>query len=123
LTVATAADLATIRQWCGSDVGADGDQFDLIDVDERLDRLSSANMVALEILRQRRADLVHAGKVDVDGDVSHDPKDSIAALDRDIGRLEAVIGIESGDGTVTTSLMVRRSERGCTTSWPTNRCR
>lgn len=110
--MATATQLAILRSFCGSDVGADGDPFDLIDVDARLaDCGGSAHTVALQILRQRRADLVMGGKQDVDGDFSIDPTESIKALDRDITTLEGIVGNEAGTGTATTSLLVRRTGR------------
>lgn len=108
----TSAQLAVIRSYCGSDVGADGDSIDAIDVDDRLNRLGSSHAVALEILRQRRADMAMSpAKISVDGDFSQDATESIKALDRDIATLEAIVGRENGTGAASTSLMVRRSER------------
>ncbi len=108
----TAAQLAVIRSYCGADVGADGDTIDAIDVDARLAELGSSHAVALQILRQRRADLVMApAKIQVDGDFSQDATESIKALDRDIATLQAIIGRENGDGATVTSLMVRRTGR------------
>ena len=108
----TADQLAVIRSWCGSDVGANGDRFDAIDVDARLARLGSANAVALEILRQRRADFaVNPAEENVDGDFAAKTVENIKALERDIGRLETIVAAESGAGTSSTSLMVRRSDR------------
>lgn len=115
----TAAQLAVIRSYCGSDVGADGDTIDLIDVDERLAVLGSAHAVAHQILRQRRADMVMGpAKIDVDGDFSQDATESLKALDRDIATLEAIIGRENGDGVTQTSLMVRRTDRAARGTLP-----
>ena len=111
----TADELAVIRQFCGSDVGADGDAFDAIDVDARLARLISPYAVALEILRQRRADMAMSpAKISVDGDFAQDATESIRALDRDIAALVAIVDRENGTGGSTSSTMVRRTGRGCT---------
>ena len=110
--MATAADLATIRSWCGSDVGAPGDQFDTDDIDARLARLGTADQVALELLRARRADMVMSpAKISVDGDFSQDATESIRALDRQIATLEALVARAAGEGATSLSLMVRRTGR------------
>lgn len=106
------ADLAIVRSWCGSDVGAPGDQYDTVDIEARLERLGTAEQVALELLRARRADMVMSpAKIDVDGDFSQDATESIKALDRQILALEAVVARAAGEGATTTSLMVRRTGR------------
>ncbi len=101
--------LATIRSWVGSAVGRDGDTFDGDDLNTRFGVLGSAEAVALQILQQRRADIVLGNPVtwSISGDHSEDWMGNLQALDKHIAQLERMVGA----GTVTVTTMTREGPR------------
>jgi hypothetical protein len=104
--MATAAQLATIHSWIGTDTIIPAD------VDQRLARLGSAEAVSLELLRQRRADLLLSPtRIQVDGDVTVDWSDTIRGLDRAITSLEDIVGSRTGPRHVSMSSFGRPSTR------------
>lgn len=105
--------LATIRSWVGSSptIG---------DLELRLDRLGDPNLVALEVLRSRRADLVsNPMQFTVVGDYSENRTANLKAISDDILQLEKLTG--TGADVVTAGVLVRatsgRRIRTRTTGW------
>lgn len=84
--------LATIRRWCGSKIGRDGDLIDSVDLEERIGRCGSAEGAALEILGQARADIVLGNPTSftIVGDQTEDWSKNLDALDRHIAQLERI---------------------------------
>ena len=85
--------LALLRVWVGS-APADATERAVqeADFEARYDRLASVEAVALEVLRQRRADiLADPAKGSIDGDASWDWQANIERLDGDIARLERIV--------------------------------
>ena len=75
-----------LRRWL---LAALGPATDTTDLDQRYARLQSARSVALEVLRERRANLLAQPlKLSVSGVVSVDNSANIAALERQIAELE-----------------------------------
>ncbi len=96
--MATAEELAIVRSWAGTAV-TEGD------INEPLARLASPEAVALELLRQRRADLLaDPQSFTAAGDVSYDWGDRLADLDRTIGDLERRVGAAAGSSVSTAKL-------------------
>lgn len=88
--------LAVIRSWCGSTTGTSGDLHDSSDLDARMSRLGSPEAVSLEILRERRADMLsNPLSFQVQGDYSEDRAENLRALDVLIGQLERLVGAPS----------------------------
>ncbi len=112
-SVVSADDLAVIRSWCGSSVGdPDSDVFGQPDLVARMDRLGSAEAVALEVLRQRRADvLADPVSFSLAGDVAEDSAVNVAGLDAAIRQLEGIVGDRGGRGAVSVGRMVRAGGR------------
>lgn len=78
---------AATRAWLIGELGSDTDQVDL---EFRYNRLGTARATALEILRQRRADLLASPTVvGVSGVVSINQTANLAALERQIATLES----------------------------------
>lgn len=91
------ADLAVIQSWCGTTVGATHTTFTAADIETRLDRLSDPLAVALEVLRQRRADfLADPVTANLQGDFSRSTEANLRHLDGLIGQLEAAVGDSAG---------------------------
>ncbi len=84
--------LATIRRWCGSKVGGDGDVIDGTDLEERIGRCGSAEAAALEVLGQFRADIVTGNPTSwtITGDQSENWTENLKALDAQIAQLERI---------------------------------
>lgn len=104
------ADLREIRAW----VGADPDLHDLEDRYEALGNVAHA--VALQVLRERRAQMVldGPGKFDASGDTSEDWTANLASIERQITALEGSVdatSTPSGLHRVTTSQLVRPERR------------
>lgn len=98
------ATLAQIRSWVGSEPSND-------DLAVRFERLGSTNLTALEVLRERRANLLaDPAKVSVDGDASWDWSKNLEVLDKQVAELETVAGI-AGPGTVNVGRLVRTGRR------------
>lgn len=106
-----AGNLAVIRQWCGSAVGSpDAAAFDAADIEARLDRLGTAEKVALEVLGQVRADfLIDPASLTLVGDYSHDTSANLRALDARIAELQRLVGDPAGQ--IAVLPMVRDSAR------------
>lgn len=104
-------DLAVIRSWAGSTVGIDGaDQYGYDDIEARWARLHDPLAVAVEILRQRRADyLADPLTINLDGDYSANAAENVRALDRRISELERrIIQAAAGEtGSITVGTMER----------------
>ena len=100
--------LRIIQSWCGRTVGTmDDDTHDTGDIAARLERLSSAEAVAIEVLRQRRADMLRDPlNFSVEGDFSQDAAENIRRLDADIAALERIVGV-AGSRRVTVSHFTR----------------
>lgn len=98
----TAADIRTIRRWVGRapDDQRLGDYFDAADDD--------ALAAALDILEERRADLIAApGKLSADQDSREITESQLKRLDAQIERLEAEIArTDDDDDTVPDGLHV-----------------
>lgn len=79
---------AATRAWL---IGELGTATDRVDLELRYDRLGTARATALEILRQRLADLISDGPtvVGVSGVVSINQTANLAALERKIAYLES----------------------------------
>lgn len=91
--------LHVIRSWVGSNPSD-------TDLETRFDRLTDAQLVALEVLRERRADLVsNPAQFAVSGDYSQSTGKNIDALDADIVRLERLTG--TGVDVVRTGVLTR----------------
>lgn len=78
---------AAVRAWLVSQLGA---STDLADLDTRYARLGTARAVALEVLRERLAALVHdqPSTLSVSGVVSLSFAENIKAIERQIQALE-----------------------------------
>ncbi len=109
--MASAEDLAKVREWAGKAVTDD-------DIDDRLDRLGNAEAVALEILRERRADIVSDPQsFSADGgDVAYNWGTHLEQLNRLIGQLEAIVP-DAGGGAEIQVHELRRE--GVDRTWPT----
>lgn len=101
-------DLAIIRSWCGSTVGSiDHPLHPWNDVEDRLARLHTPEAVALEILRQRRADFTaDPASYGIEGDATVNTAENLRQLDRQISRLEQHLAT-GGDGTLTSGRLTR----------------
>lgn len=79
---------AATRAWLTMQLGT---ATDLVDLDARYTRLGTARAVAIEVLYERRAALVHGqpGTVNVPGVVSINVGENIKAIERQIAALEA----------------------------------
>lgn len=76
--------LADIRQWVGTRRPTDAD------LEVRYLRLGSVTAVALQVLRERLADmLIDAAKFDADGDASYDYSANLKLLESKVHQLEA----------------------------------
>lgn len=108
-----ADDLAVIRSWCGSAVGSpDGDRYSTADLAARLGRLGSPHRVALEVLRERRADLlVDPLSVTLTGDGAQDATGNVKALDASIRQLEVIVRDAGGVGRVRVGRLARSDRR------------
>lgn len=96
---------AGIRNWVGTSVTGG-------DLEARYDRLGSVHKVALEVLRQRLADLLAApSSFSIDGDYSQTTSvETLTTLRRQIGELEGLIAGDDPDalaGVVSTGSLVR----------------
>lgn len=90
------ADLYVVRSWCGSTIGTDDSKYPEADLDDRLERLGTANLVALEVLRERRADfLADPLSLNLQGDLSYTAVKNVEALDSQIASLERACGVTS----------------------------
>ncbi|MFC7794650.1 hypothetical protein [Streptomyces cinereoruber] len=78
---------AAVRAWLTSQLGT---STDLNDLDTRYTRLGTARAVALEILRERLAALIHdqPSTLNVSGVVSLSYAENIKAIERQITQLE-----------------------------------
>ncbi|MFB9558630.1 hypothetical protein [Streptomyces roseoviridis] len=78
---------AAVRAWLTSQLGTTTDQADL---DTRYTRLGTARAVALEVLRERLAALIHdqPSTINVSGVVSLSYAENIKAIERQITALE-----------------------------------
>lgn len=93
-----------VRAWLASQLGA---KTDLADLGQRYFRLGSARAVALEILYERKAKLIHEqpATVNVSSVVAVTYTENIKAIERQITSLEAGIPLApdesdpDGDGT------------------------
>jgi hypothetical protein len=93
-------DLAEVRRWVGSKPGD-------AEIDERFRRLSSASAVALEILRQRLADMIADPLVyRVEGDASWSYEHNISHLCSQISQLEVASDVPLTGG-MTVGRLVR----------------
>lgn len=91
--MATPAELAVIRQWCGTSIGHAEGPYDELDIQERLDRLGDAHLVALEVSRQQLADMEgDPAEWKTDGDSSESWTKNLEALRQRIGALESITG-------------------------------
>lgn len=101
---ATAGQLAAIRAWCGS-APSNGD------LTTRLERLGDTNAVALEVLRERRADLLRDPlTTNLVGDYSESLVENIKHLNEDIARLDDLVrqaGSDDGATSVTLGQLTR----------------
>jgi hypothetical protein len=78
---------SAVKAWLASQLGTSTDQADL---EARLTRLGTARAVALEVLRERLADLrAQPTSVSVSSVVTVDYRANIAAYERQIALLEA----------------------------------
>jgi hypothetical protein len=105
-----ADDLAIVRSWCGTAAGTSASTYTEADLTARMDRLADAHAVALEVLRQMRADLLaDPASLTLTGDYAHDVAANLAGLDHNITQLERLVG--DAAGTVSVSRLFRRSPR------------
>lgn len=88
----TADDNKAIRSYVGTNATDPTD----VDISSRWDRLGSVQLVAQEILRERRANLVLADalKVDVANDYSEDATANLKALDETLATLAGQTGTD-----------------------------
>lgn len=110
MSTLTDEDLAIIRSWCGTAVGApDGTTFGAADLTARMDRLADPLAVSLEVLRQVRADYLRDPLAfTLVGDIDQDATVNLEWLDRSIGQLEAAVGDVTGRNVVSVGYMRRR---------------
>lgn len=91
--MATPAELAVIRQWCGTSIGHVEGPYDELDVQERLDRLGDAHLVALEVSRQQLADMeADPAQWQTQGDSSENWAANLDAVRQRIAALEQITG-------------------------------
>lgn len=84
--------LAVIRSWTGTHVGtAQGAPYDWGDLCARWERHGDPHAVALEILRQRRADFTNEpASLALDGDFTAGTAKNLEQLDAEIAALERI---------------------------------
>lgn len=92
-----ADDLAVIQSWCGTTIGTTHTVYTAADIEARLARHDTPLAVALEVLRQRRADmLADPAAANLQGDFSRDVTANLRHLDTLIAQLEAAVGDPAG---------------------------
>jgi hypothetical protein len=104
--VADPSEVAIVRSWAGSAVEESV-------IDAGLARLGTPEAVALELLRQQRADLLATpAKLDATGDVAVDWSENLRHLATQIGALEVIVDRQVDPDVGTTRVVgLRRTGR------------
>jgi hypothetical protein len=93
-------DLAYLRSWVGTAAPTD------VELEAAHERLGDLHAVALEVLRQRLADLLaDPASFGVGSDYREDRSSNIRSLEAQVRKLEAIVG--EGPGALTTGRLVR----------------